>query len=244
MNKFFRNFVYSLLSTTFLLSPGAIANIQKRILVTEFVQSNEGELGEVDGFGDKRKDIIFNECLKSSVSKKRFNEILANGGKVIAYEGTWEKGVKYMFDILTDKEWFDSQWEIEKGVCNGKEYLVEVNKSVYEKIINLPEDILIRSGPFTSLFKYKNEDEIYNQKYFHFVQSDKYFKVNVLSYLESGYKYHIVLNQNKTFTMTSSNDGEKRDLSVVKGTWETIANNYFYLVFENGDEVKLERLEY
>ena len=130
MNKFFRNFVYSLLSTTFLLSPGAIANIQKRILVTEFVQSNEGELAEVDGFGDKRKDIIFNECLKSSVSKKRFNEILANGGKVIAYEGTWEKGVKYMFDILTDKEWFDSQWEIEKGVCNGKEYLVDVNNLI------------------------------------------------------------------------------------------------------------------
>ena len=244
MNKFFRNFVYSLLSTTFLLSPGAIANIQKRILVTEFVQSNEGELGEVDGFGDKRKDIIFNECLKSSVSKKRFNKILANGGKVIAYEGNWEKGVKYMFDTFTDKEWFDSWWEIEKGVCNGKEYLVEVNKSVYEKIINLPEDILIRSGPFTSLFKYKNEDEIYNQKYFHFVQSDKYYKVNVLSYLESGSTYHIVLNQNKTFTMTSSNDGEKRDLSIVKGNWETIANNYFYLVFENGDEVKLERLEY
>ena len=44
--------------------------------------------------------------------------------------------------------------------------------------------------------------------------------------------------------MTSSNDGEKRDLSIVKGNWETIANNYFYLVFENGDEVKLERLEY
>ena len=44
--------------------------------------------------------------------------------------------------------------------------------------------------------------------------------------------------------MTSSNDGEKRDLSTVKGTWETKANNYFYLVFENGDEVVLERLEY
>ncbi len=76
MHKFFRNFFYSLLSTTFFLSPSAIANIQKRILVTEFVQSNEGELAEVDGLVDKRKDIIFNECLKSSVSKKRFNKSL------------------------------------------------------------------------------------------------------------------------------------------------------------------------
>ena len=244
MHKFFRNFFYSLLSTTFFLSPSAIANIQKRILVTEFVQSNEGELAEVDGLGDKRKDIIFNECLKSSVSKKRFNKILANGGKVISYEGIWQNQVEYMFDTQNDTELFDSFWVIEKGVCKGKEYLVEVNKSVYEKILSEPEDILIRSGPYNSLFKYKNAEEIYNQKYFHFAKSNEYFRVNVLSYLESGAKYHIVLNQNNTFTMTSSINGEKAALSSVKGTWKRKANNHFHLVFDNGDYVTLERLEY
>jgi hypothetical protein len=36
----------------------------------------------------------------------------------------------------------------------------------------------------------------------------------------------------KTFTITSSNDDGKRDLIIVKGTWETKANNYFYLVLK------------
>ncbi len=65
-----------------------------------------------------------------------------------------------MFDTQNDTELFDSFWVIEKGVCKGKECLVEVNKYVYEKILSEPEDILITIGPYTSLFKYKNAEEI------------------------------------------------------------------------------------
>ena len=86
-----------------------------------------------------------------------------------------------MFDTQNDTELFDSFWVIEKGVCKGKEYLVEVNKSVYEKILSEPEDILIRSGPYNSLFKYKNAEEIYNQKYFHFAKSNEYLQ-NIILY--------------------------------------------------------------
>jgi len=258
MDKFFRNFFYSLLSTTFLLSQGAIANIQKRILVTEFVQSKNGELAEIDGLGDTRKDIIFKECLRSSISNNRFNEILANGGKVVAFTGNWQNKVEYLFDnspyiknddpnipydTYADTE-FDTWWEIESGICIGKGFITAVDKSVYEKIVNEPEDNLIRKGPYSSLFKYKNEKTIYNQKYFHFVNTEQNNKkVNVLIYLDSGHRYHIVLNKNNTFSMTSSNNGSKDDLSTVKGTWKRKANNHFHLVFDNGDYVTLEKME-
>ena len=43
----------------------------------------------------------------------------------------------------------------------------------------------------------------------------------------------------KTFTITSSNDDGKRDLIIVKGTWETKANNYFYLVLKMEMKLKL-----
>ena len=44
--------------------------------------------------------------------------------------------------------------------------------------------------------------------------------------------------------MTSSINGEKDALSSVKGTWKRKANSHFHLVFDNGDYVTLERLEY
>lgn len=248
MSKYFRNFLYFLLSNVLILSPNVFASIQKRIQVTEFIQSDiyteKEEFDQVDGIGNKRSNIIFYECLKTSLSNNRLNEILENGGKVIAYIGDWQNEVEYIIDKSSFRRDSQSSWETENAVCKGKEFILEVNKLVYQKIVKKNENIPIKKGPFKSIFKYANSDEIYNQKYFHFVKvNPKNEKLNILSYLDSNFKYHIFLNKNNTFTMTTPVK-RKDDLVTVKGIWKRNANNYFHLDFDNGDYVILEKMEF
>ena len=63
--------------------------------------------------------------------------------------------MEYIIDKSSFRIDSQSSWGTENAVCKGKEFILEVNKSVYEKIVKEPEEIPIKKGPYESILNIK-----------------------------------------------------------------------------------------